>query len=62
MLTFRLVLNLREQNSALAGLSTTVEMEQRFQAAPLAETPMTSLESVRVTSVRAETPTLGTAE
>ncbi|KAI0245621.1 hypothetical protein BJV78DRAFT_278255 [Lactifluus subvellereus] len=50
ILSTRLVLNLREQNSALAGLSTTVGTEWRFQAAPLAATPMTSLESVRVTS------------
>jgi hypothetical protein len=32
-LVSRLVLNLREQNSALTGVSTTVETEQTFQAA-----------------------------
>jgi len=31
-LVSRLVLNLREQNSNLAGLPTTIETELRFQA------------------------------
>jgi len=49
ILASRLVLNLREQNSALAGLSTSVKTELKFQAA-LAATPMTPLEDVRVIS------------
>ncbi|KAH9972500.1 hypothetical protein BGW80DRAFT_375384 [Lactifluus volemus] len=41
-LVSRLVLNVREQNSALAGVPTTVETEQRFQAALPAVGPITS--------------------
>ncbi|KAI0245619.1 hypothetical protein BJV78DRAFT_277528 [Lactifluus subvellereus] len=59
ILASRLVLNLREQHCALAGLSTTVKTELRFQAAPPAAPPMTSLQIV--TFVRAEESTLGTA-
>ena len=41
-LVSRLVLNLREQNFALASVPTTVETEQRFQAALPAVGPITS--------------------
>jgi hypothetical protein len=41
-LVSRLVLNLREQNLALAGLPTTIETEQRFQAALPAVEPIAS--------------------
>ena len=50
-LVSRLVLNLREQNSALAGLSTTVESERKFLAAlPVAGTiiPFWDISSVQV--------------
>jgi hypothetical protein len=41
-LVSRLVLNLREQNFALAGVPTTIETEQRFQAALPAVGPIIS--------------------
>jgi hypothetical protein len=53
------VLNLREQNSALAGLPTTVESEQKFQAAlPGSETMTPSRD---ITSVQVDKSTSGTA-
>ncbi|KAI0245620.1 hypothetical protein BJV78DRAFT_1158487 [Lactifluus subvellereus] len=58
-LAFRLVLNLREQNSALAGLSTTVGTERRFQAAPLAEKPMTSFQVVTFAQAEESTSNVG---
>ncbi|KAI0245617.1 hypothetical protein BJV78DRAFT_1261528 [Lactifluus subvellereus] len=60
ILASRLVLNLREQNSARAGLSTIIKTELMFQAALPAAPPMTSLQIV--TFVQAEESTLGTAQ
>jgi hypothetical protein len=54
----RLVLNLREQNSALADLSTTIETQGRFQAALPAVGTMESTSVV--TSVRADNSTFET--
>ena len=58
-LVSRLVLNLREQNSAPAGLLTTVESELKFQAAlPVAETMIPSWD---IASIRVDKSTSGTA-
>ncbi|KAI0246214.1 hypothetical protein BJV78DRAFT_177528 [Lactifluus subvellereus] len=46
ILISRLVLNLRERNSTLTGLSTTVETERRFRTALPAAGPITSLRTV----------------
>ena len=45
-LVSRLVLNLREQNSALTGLPTTVETERRFQMGLPVPGPVTSIRTV----------------
>ncbi|KAI0246886.1 hypothetical protein BJV78DRAFT_95391 [Lactifluus subvellereus] len=56
-LVSRLVLNLREQNTALAGLSTTVESEWKFRAAlPVAGTMTPSWD---ITSVQVDKSTSG---
>jgi hypothetical protein len=57
-LVSRLVLNLREQNAALAGLPTTLETERRFQAALPAVGPIPPVRNV--TSVRVDHSALGT--
>jgi hypothetical protein len=58
-LVSRLVLNLREQNAALAGLPTTVETELRFQGAlpVVGPTPPRN-----TTFARVDMSTLGTGQ
>ena len=53
----RLVLNLREQNSALVGLPTTIETERSFQAALPAAGPTSFHQNT--TSVRVDKSMLG---
>jgi len=62
----RLVLNLREQNSVLASLPTTVETELRFQAGlPVAQKSMTcigNLPSVSPNNLTCKVVAIGDAE